>query len=112
MSRRVAAFVCALGLLLGLCVAVLVPAHASADAVVHVIVRNSDSKPVDGRVNLKPVGDGKSFGCTTARGACTIGSVPGGRYIVTFKPNQGNATAPRKVMIPPDGSADLHISAK
>jgi hypothetical protein len=39
-------------------------------------------------------------------------SVPGGRYIVVFKPNSGSATAPKKVMIPPDGKADLHIAAK
>jgi hypothetical protein len=85
-------------------------APASADAVVHVIVRNRDNKPVDGRVSLK--GDGKSFGCSTSNGECTMRAVPGGSYIVTFKPSQGSSTAPRKVMIPPEGKADLHISAK
>jgi hypothetical protein len=39
-------------------------------------------------------------------------SVPGGRYLAVFKPNSGSATAPKKVMIPPDGKADLHIAAK
>jgi hypothetical protein len=39
-------------------------------------------------------------------------SVPGGRYVVVFTPTSGNSTAPKKVMIPPDGSADLHIAAK
>jgi hypothetical protein len=39
-------------------------------------------------------------------------SVPGGRYLAVFKPASGSATAPKKVMIPPDGKADLHIAAK
>jgi len=39
-------------------------------------------------------------------------SVPGGRYLAVFKPKSGSATAPKKVMIPPDGNADLHIAAK
>jgi hypothetical protein len=112
MRRFVATILCALGLSVGLMVGLLVPRHASADAVVHVIVRNIDEQPVDGLVKLKPLGDGKSFNCTTVKGACTMSSVPGGSYIVTFQPQKGSSTTPRKVMIPPDGSADLHISAK
>jgi len=104
----IATILCALSLLVGL----MVPGHASADAVVHVIVRNIDEQPVDGLVKLKPLGDGKNFNCTTVKGTCTMSSVPGGSYIVTFQPNKGSSTTPRKVMIPPDGSADLHISAK
>ena len=38
-------------------------------------------------------------------------SVPGGRYVVVFKPKSGKATTPKKVMIPPSGKADLHIAA-
>lgn len=90
----------------------LVSVPASADAVVHVIVRDAASKPVDGAVSLQPVGEGKSFGCTTADGACTIRGVAGGRYIASFRPKSGSAPAPRKVVIPPTGSADLHITAK
>ena len=104
MRRFVATFLCALSL--------LVTTEASADAVVRVLVRNMDDQPVDGMVQLKPLGDGKSFSCSTAKGACMIRSVPGGSYIVTFRPNKGSAPSPRKVMIPPDGEADLHISAK
>ncbi|MGB5812621.1 MAG: hypothetical protein WBG86_18950 [Polyangiales bacterium] len=90
----------------------LLSVPVSADAVVNVIVRNASSKPVDGVVSLAPTGDGKSFRCTTANGACTMRSVPGGRYIASFKPKAGSAPAPRKVVIPPSGSADLHITAK
>lgn len=104
MTRFVAIAVCAFGL--------LVTAQARADAVVRVIVRNMEDKPVDGRVELSPLGDGKTFSCTTSQGSCTIRSVPGGRYLAVFKPNKGSATAPKKVMIPPDGTADLHIAAK
>lgn len=104
MRRFVATILCATSL--------LVTTPVSADAVVRVRVRNMDDKPVDGMVQLKPLGDGKSFGCTTTKGACMIRAVPGGSYIVTFRPNKGNSPNPRKVMIPPDGEADLHISAK
>lgn len=90
----------------------LIATEASADAVVRVLVRNMQGKPVDGAVKLKPLSDGKSFSCSTVKGACTMKSVPGGSYVVTFQPNKGSAPNPRKVMIPPDGEADLHISAK
>ena len=101
--RRVAAIVvCALSL--------MVTAQVKADAVVHVKVRSVDNKPVDGRVELS--GDGGTFTCTTSQGSCTMRSVPGGRYLAVFKPKSGSATAPKKVMIPSDGKADLHIAAK
>ncbi len=102
MKRVVSILVCAFSL------AVTTP--VSADAVVQVKVRSSDNKPVDGRVELK--GDGGTFTCTTSQGACTMRSVPGGRYLAVFTPKSGSATAPKKVMIPPDGKADLHIAAK
>ena len=101
--RRVAAILlCALSL--------MVTAQVKADAVVHVKVRSADNKPVDGRVELS--GDGGSFTCTTSQGSCTMRSVPGGRYLAVFTPSSGTATAPKKVMIPPDGKADLRIAAK
>lgn len=93
-------------------VALLVAAPASADAVVNAIVRNAAKQPVDGEVSLSPTGEGKRFRCTTSKGACTIRGVPGGRYIVTFRPKAGSPTAPRKVVIPPSGNTDLHIAAK
>jgi hypothetical protein len=102
MSRIAAVLVCVLSLLF--------TAQVSADAVVHVKVRSADNKPVDGRVELS--GPGGTFTCTTSQGSCTMRSVPGGRYLAVFKPASGSATAPKKVMIPPDGKADLHIAAK
>ena len=102
MTRVAAILLCAL--------AFMVTTEVKADAVVHVKVRSADNKPVDGRVELS--GDGGTFTCTTSQGACTMRSVPGGRYLAVFKPKSGSATAPKKVMIPPDGKADLHIAAK
>lgn len=102
MKRVAAILVCALCL--------LVTSQARADAIVHVKVRSAGNQPADGRVELS--GDGGTFTCTTSQGNCTIRSVPGGRYLAVFKPKSGNATAPKKVMIPPDGKADLHIAAK
>jgi len=102
MKRLVAIVVCALSL--------MVTMQVEADAVVNVQVRSADNKPVDGHVELS--GAGGKFTCTTNQGTCTLRSVPGGRYIVVFRPNSGSATAPKKVMIPPSGKADLHIAAK
>ena len=98
MKRAAATVVWALALML--------TTGARADAVVNVHVRGG----ADGQVQLR--GDGGTFTCTTSQGSCTIRSVPGGRYVVVFNPKNGNPTAPKKVMIPPDGSADLHIAAK
>lgn len=101
--RRVAAtLVFALGLALS--------SPAWADAVVNVKVHSAANKPVDGRVELS--GEGGKFTCTTSQGSCTMRNVPGGRYVVVFKPRSGSPTAPKKVMIPPSGKADLHIAAR
>lgn len=86
--------------------ALLVTAPASADATVRVKVHGAN----DGQVKLS--GEGGTFTCTTSQGSCTIASVPGGRYVAVFTPSDGEATSPKKVMIPPDGKADLHITAK
>jgi hypothetical protein len=102
MRRAAAILVCALSLMFA--------APVRADAVVHVKVRSGDNKPVDGRVELS--GAGGTFTCTTSQGSCTLRSVPGGRYMAVFKPASGSATTPKKVMIPPNGQADLHIAAK
>lgn len=98
MKRAVATAVCALALML--------TSGVQADAVVNVTVHGGS----DGRVELS--GEGGTFTCTTSQGRCTIASVPGGRYVAVFKPKSGSPTPPKKVMIPPDGRADLHISAK
>ena len=98
MKRALATVVCALAL------AMTTPVHA--DAVVNVTVHGSN----EGSVAL--TGDGGRFTCTVSQGRCTIRSVPGGRYSAVFTPKGGKPTAPKKVMIPPEGSADLHISAK
>ena len=102
MSRVVAILVCVFSLTLA--------TQVSADAVVNVKVRSADNKPVDGRVELS--GAGGTFTCTTSQGGCTLRAVPGGRYVAVFKPSKGSATAPKKVMIPPSGKADLLIAAK
>ena len=102
MKRVAAILVCAFGL--------MVTTQVKADALVNVKVRSADNKPVDGRVELS--GDGGTFTCTTSQGSCTMRSVPGGRYLAVFRPKSGSSTAPKKVMIPPDGKADLHIAAK
>jgi hypothetical protein len=98
MKRAAVIVVCAFGLML--------TTTARADAVVNVHVRGG----TDGQVQLS--GDGGTFTCTTSQGSCTIRSVPGGRYVVVFRPKSGSPTAPKNVMIPPDGKADLHIAAK
>jgi len=102
MNRVVASFVCVLGL--------MVTTPVRADAVVNVKVRSASNQPVDGRVELS--GDGGRFTCTTSQGSCVLRAVPGGRYTAVFTPKSGSATAPKKVMIPSDGTADLHIAAK
>ena len=97
MRRLAAAVVCALAL--------SVTTQARADATVRVKVRDGS----DGRVELS--GNGGSFGCTTRGGSCTIASVPGGQYVVVFRSKDGASTPPKKVVIPPEGTADLHIAA-
>ena len=98
MKRAFATVVCALAL--------AATSSVHADAVVNVTVHGAN----DGSVALS--GDGGRFNCTVSQGRCTIRSVPGGRYSAVFTSKSGKSTAPKKVMIPPDGSADLHISAK
>jgi hypothetical protein len=102
MTRVAATLLCIFSLML--------TTQVKADAVVQVTVRSADNKPVDGSVQLS--GDGGTFTCTTSQGACTMRAVPGGKYLAVFKPKSGSATAPKKVMIPPNGKADLRIAAK
>ena len=93
--------------------ALLVATPAWANATVQVEVHASSGATVDGQVSLTNVTDtSKRFACATRKGRCTIPGVPGGRYSVVFRPNKGNAGAPRNVMIPPNGNVKLRVAAK
>lgn len=83
---------------------------ALADATVDVKVRDSAGHPADGQVTLRAKAGSASFSCTTHAGTCQIANVPGGQYVATLQPAQGEAPAPRTVMIPPSGTAQLIIS--
>lgn len=85
---------------------------AGAQSRVVVEVRTPAGEVADGRVTLEPEGGGKSFSCTTRRGQCTLEGVPGGRYIAKLEPNQGEAPAPRRVMIPPSGEVTVHVPTR
>lgn len=93
-------------------VSLLVAASASADAKVLVQIRSASGASVDGKVTLSPTAGGKAYTCQTASGRCQIGGVPGGRYVVRFQPNKGEAMPSRKVMIPPSGEVKLSVAAK
>ena len=85
----------------------------SAQARVLVEVRNPDGGKVNGQVTLSATGDtNKKFTCRTSGGRCTISGVPGGRYVVVFRPNKGKAGSPQQAMIPPDGEVKLRVSSR
>ena len=85
---------------------------AYAEALVVVEVRTAEGQAKDGIVTLQRRGDdAPSLQCTTQDGNCNIDQVPGGRYIVSFEPQEGSAPAPRNVTIPPSGRVTLHVSA-
>ena len=50
--------------------------------------------------------------CYAAGGAARAMAKGKGKKGKQGKKGEGKPTAPKKVMIPPEGSADLHISAK
>jgi hypothetical protein len=97
--------------LLVLCL-VSVPFVALAQSRVIVEVRTPSGEAPDGKVTLEPVGGGKSYSCTTTRGECTLEGVPGGRYLATLTPKEGEAPAPRRVMIPPSGEVTVHVPTR
>ena len=82
-------------------------ANAAANSAVDVEVRGG----ADGEVTLSSRSGGGSFSCTTKAGKCRIASVPGGRYTVVFRSNNGKSTSPRTVMIAPPGPVKLKLSA-
>jgi len=85
----------------------IVPALASAQARVNVVVQSDDGTPREGRVVLEA--NGQRHQCRTEGGRCSISGVPGGRYTARFTPNEGAAPPPRAVVIPPSGDVELRI---
>lgn len=49
--------------------------------------------------------------CRTSQGTCTMRGIPGGRYEVSARSDDGRETAPRPVMLPPDGEVRLVVAA-
>jgi hypothetical protein len=97
-----------------LCVSLLSMLFASvalANALVVVKIRAAGDKVVDGVVTLSARSGDATFSCETKEGACKIDNVPGGAYTVKFAPKAGTAPKPRPVMIPPEGTVSLFISA-
>lgn len=92
--------------------AAVVPGLALAQAAVAVEVRSPSGAAAEGRVSLTSEGTpSASYTCQTQAGRCTIQGVPGGSYVVRFQPaDGGEAPEPRRVMIPPSGSATLRVS--
>ena len=88
------------------------PLVALAQSRVIVEVRAPSGEAADGTVTLEPTGGGRSYSCTTSRGRCTLEGVPGGRYFAKLVPNQGEAPAPRRVMIPPAGEVTVHVPTR
>ncbi len=85
---------------------------ALADANVVVEVRSAAGEEAEGVVTLTPRGQGEALSCTLRVGSCRIVGVPGGRYVVTFAPAEGQPPAPRNVMIPPSGEVRLSVSTR
>lgn len=88
------------------------PLVALAQSRVIVEVRAPSGEAADGTVTLEPVAGGKSHSCTTTRGSCTLEGVPGGRYLAKLTPREGEAPAPRRVMIPPSGEVTVHVPTR
>ncbi|MEM9067229.1 MAG: hypothetical protein AAGE52_01945 [Myxococcota bacterium] len=91
-------------------VAIAVP--ALAEALVVVEVRTPDGTAANGRVVLRPRGEGAEFSCTTSEGGCRIEHVPGGRYTVTFEPAEGDGPEPSNAVIPPEGTVTLRVATR
>lgn len=102
----------AFGLLVLVALTLGTAATAFADALVVVEVRTPAGEPAEGTVVLAPVGEGATRRCTTSAGTCQLENVPGGRYTVTVEPREGEAPAPRKVVIPPSGRVSLIVSTR
>ncbi|RLB57355.1 MAG: hypothetical protein DRJ42_00655 [Deltaproteobacteria bacterium] len=88
--------------------AVLWASVAFAEALVVVQLRGEN--PTDGEVTLTPRRGEGSYSCHTEEGTCRINGVPGGSYSVRFQPDEGEAPSPTTAMIPPSGTATLHVA--
>lgn len=64
----------------------------------------------DGEVQLVPAAGGQAYSCKTSGGSCRIDGVPGGQYVVKFKPGEGKAPGDRSAMIPPSGTVELFVA--
>jgi len=87
-------------------------APARADATVEVQVRDGAGEPADGDVTLESLEGERVAGCTTTKGRCSLGSVPGGSYRVRVTPRAGGAPRPKRVMVPPEGAVSLIVSTE
>jgi hypothetical protein len=88
-----------------------VAATAAADSTVVVRVRMLDGEPAEAVVTLTPVAGGAPQSCRTTRGTCRIAGVRGGNYIVTAEPvSNGEPPVPRRLLLPPDGEVDVHVT--
>ncbi len=85
-------------------------AYAQASVVVE--VRTPDGRTADGEVTLMRQDDGRTFSCTTQNGTCRIAAVPGGLYMAILEPTTGERPPTRQVMIPPSGTATLHVATR
>lgn len=81
---------------------------ALAEALVVVQLRGDN--PQDGEVTLTARRGEGTYSCHTEGGTCRINGVPGGSYSVRFQPDEGEAPAPTTAMIPPSGTATLHVA--
>jgi len=98
-------------LLLAVVTTVLLVSVAAAEALVVVRVRGQRGGSSDGVVTLSSRGSGRTYSCQTRRGTCQINGVSGGSYFVRFAPRRGQAPPPRTVMVPPEGTVTLVVSA-
>lgn len=90
----------------------LVAAGARADAVVEVQVRDAAGEPAEGEVVLESLEGKRVAGCTTVKGLCSLGNVPGGSYRVKVAPVAGKAPRPKRVMVPPEGKVTLIVNTE
>lgn len=88
------------------------PAHARADALVAVQLRNAAGAPADGKVILETDTGQRVADCTTTAGTCEMSGVPGGSYKARVEPKTGKAPKPRGVMIPPSGRVSLIVNTE
>lgn len=85
------------------------PLTASADATV--VVRLSPATVGREATVILSGPSGVVGTCRTSQGTCTMRGVPGGRYEVSARSDDGQETAPRPVMLPPDGEVRLIVVA-